>query len=70
MSAIRINDDPKNYKYSEVYGTLLPLTRRDYMRGPWVYVASEELDEDGILYDIVRNDAETDPLMAWRYTII
>lgn len=53
-------------KYSVEFGRLQYLSRRDYMRGNWVYVASEELDDDGIFYDIVRSEDNTD----WRYTQI
>lgn len=53
-------------KYSSEFGTLAFLSRRDYFRGDWEYVASEELDGDGVLYDIVRSADNTD----WRYTRI
>ena len=56
----------KNAKWSEVYGRLEFLSRAEYFRGSWVYVASEELDEDGVLYDIVRTRDNSD----WRYTLI
>lgn len=53
-------------KYSVEFGRLEYLSRREYMRGSWEYVASEELDDDGVLYDIVRSGDNTD----WRYTQI
>lgn len=53
-------------KYSVEFGRLEYLSRREYMRGDWEYVASEELDGDDILYDIVRSADNTD----WRYTQI
>ena len=53
-------------KYSIEFGRLEYLSRREYTRGDWVYVASEELDDDGVLYDIVRSADNTD----WRYTQI
>ena len=56
----------KNAKWSEAYGRLEFLSREEYFRGSWEYVASEELDEDGILYDIVRSHDNAD----WRYTLI
>lgn len=57
----------KNSKWSEFYGRLEFLPREEYFRGHrWVYVASEELDEDGVLYDIVR----TQDGGEWRYTLI
>ena len=56
----------KTAKWSEVYGLLEFLSREEYFRGNWRYVTSEELDEDGILYDIVRTDDNSD----WRYTLI
>lgn len=56
----------KNAKWSEAYGRLEFLSREEYFRGSWQYVASEELDEDGIFYDIVRTPDGGD----WRYTII
>lgn len=63
--------DARNYKYSEVYGTLCPLSKAEYMRGPWVYVGSEDLDGDGTEWDIVRtDDPNIEPLLQWRYTLI
>lgn len=56
----------KNTKWSEFYGRLTYLSREEYFRGDWEYVISEELDEDGILYDIVRSHDNAD----WRYTLI
>jgi len=56
----------KNAKWSESYGRLAYLSREEYFRGSWEYVASEELDEDGVLYDIVRSHDNAD----WRYTLI
>ena len=56
----------KTTKWSEYYGRLEFLPRAEYFRGNrWVYVASEELDEDGVLYDIVR----TKDGGEWRYTL-
>lgn len=56
----------KNSKWSEFYGRLEYLSREDYLRGSWVYVTSEDLDDDGESWDIVRtlDNAE------WRYTLI
>ena len=56
----------KNSKWSENYGRLEFLSRAEYFRGGWVYVCSEELDEDGELYDIVRTRDNGE----WRYTVI
>lgn len=56
----------KNTKWSEFYGRLAYLSREEYFRGDWEYVTSEELDEDGVLYDIVRSHDNAD----WRYTLI
>ena len=56
----------KNAKWSDEFGRLLPLSRDEYFRGSWIYVASEELDEDGVFYDIVRTPDNSD----WRYTLI
>lgn len=51
--------------YSEAYGRLEFLPRATYLRGPWVYVGSEELP-DGQEIDIVRSYDNSD----WRYTFI
>lgn len=60
-----------DYKYSTLYGVLYPLSSEEYMRGPWVYVASEDLDDDGTQWDIVRTDDPTvEPLFQWRFTLI
>ena len=56
----------KSAKWSSEFGCLEFLSRDEYFRGSWDYVASEELDEDGILYDIVRSHDNSD----WRYTLI
>ena len=52
-------------EYSEFYGRLEFLPRRDYFRGSWRYVASEDLP-DGRTIDIVRSEDNSD----WRYTFI
>ena len=51
--------------YSEAYGRLEFLSREQYLRGPWVYVGSEELP-DGREIDIVRSRDNAE----WRYTLI
>ena len=56
----------KTAKYSVEYGRLEFLARDEYIRGSWSYVASEELDDDGVWYDIVRSEDNSD----WRYTLI
>lgn len=56
----------KSAKWSAEFGRLEYLSREKYMRENWQYVASEELDEDGIFYDIVRTPDGSD----WRYTLI
>lgn len=56
----------KTAKWSEFYGRLEFLSREEYIRGGWEYVASEELDDNGELYDIVRTHDNAD----WRYTVI
>lgn len=56
----------KSAKWSSEFGRLEFLSREEYFHGSWDYVASEELDEDGILYDIVRSHDNAD----WRYTLI
>lgn len=56
----------KTVKYSVEYGRLEFLSRDEFLRGSWRYVASEELDDDGIWYDIVRSRDNGD----WRYTLI
>ena len=53
-------------KYSEFYGRLSYLSREEYFRGDWEYVASEDLDGDGAQWDIVRSPDNAD----WRYTLI
>lgn len=54
----------KSTKWSEAYGRLEYLPAPEYFRGDWEYVASEDLDDDGIYWDIVRSGDNTD----WRYT--
>ena len=56
---------PKKFEYSEAYGRLEFLSRDEYFRGSWEYVASEELPS-GKEIDIVRSRDNTD----WRYTVI
>ena len=56
----------KNTKWSEAFGRLEFLPRAEYFRDNWVYVCSEDLDDDGQEYDIVR----TQDGGEWRYTII
>lgn len=56
----------KNTKYSEEFGRLTYLSREDYFAGSWEYVASEDLDDDGGSWDIVRSPDNAD----WRYTLI
>ena len=56
----------KNVKWSEEFGRLEYLPREEYLRGPWVYVGSEDLDGDGDQWDIVRTRDNSD----WRYTLI
>lgn len=53
-------------KYSVEFGYLHYLSREDYFRGSWVYVGSEDLDDDGGSWDIVRTYDNSD----WRYTQI
>ena len=57
---------PKNSKWSEFYGRLEYLSREEYFRGNWEYVTSENLDDDGELWDIVRTPDNAE----WRYTLI
>lgn len=56
----------KSTKWSEEFGRLEYLSRDEYFRGPWEYVGSEDLDDDGGLWDIVRTKDNSD----WRYTLI
>ena len=56
----------KNSKWSEFYGRLEYLSREDYFRENWEYVTSEDLDDDGELWDIVRTPDNAE----WRYTLI
>lgn len=61
----------RDYKYSMVYGVLYPLSREEYLRGPWVYVGSEDLEDEGTVWDIVRtDDPSVDPRLQWRFTLI
>lgn len=56
----------KNAKWSMEFGPLEYLSREEYFRGSWVYVGSEDLDDDGGSWDIVRSYDNAD----WRYTLI